>query len=505
MGQPGAQTDQSPAQAGARPAAQAGAMWGGRFASAPDALFRALNDSLPVDWRLVQHDIVGSVAWARALGRAGVLTPNETDTIVIALGQLADEAATLNAPPTDSGAEDVHTWVEQQLVVKIGAVGKKLHTGRSRNDQVATDLRLWLKDAGPALAAGVRGVQRALADKAVKHAGTAFPSYTHLQRAQPITFGHWCLAYTEMLERDVSRLQDALDRADECPLGSAALAGTAFPVDRAELAHDLGFARPSANSLDAVSDRDVVAELLATLALMGVHLSRFAEDLICYGSSEFALVECDDGVTSGSSLMPQKKNPDALEIIRGRAGSFIGAHAGFIATLKGLPLAYNKDLQDDKQTLFDAIDHAVLVLRLSARVVEGLRVDAERARAAASGGHANATDLADEMVRRGVPFREAHERVGRLVRAALATDVPLEGLSAEVVRGIWPELAPEAWGEVQQSLLVDACLAARSALGGTAPERVAERAEHWRAKLAIDDRDVSAAVGGASLGTGSAS
>ncbi|MEM7622063.1 MAG: argininosuccinate lyase [Planctomycetota bacterium] len=465
--------------------APAAALWSGRFsedgAGGDDALFRAVNDSLPVDWRMVQQDIAGSIAWVRALRRAEVLTREEADALVGELGTLTDEAAALPGPPVDSGAEDVHTWVEQRLTERLGTVGKKLHTGRSRNDQVATDLRLWIKDAAPGLIELVRGVQRGLVEQAGVHTTTPFPGYTHLQRAQPVTFGHWCLAYTEMLERDAARIASGVALADECPLGCGALAGTAYAIDREELAKDLGFARASANSLDAISDRDVVADMLGAIALLGVHLSRLAEDLVCYASGEFALVECDDGVSSGSSLMPQKKNPDALELVRGKAGRLIGLQAGMLVTLKGTPLSYNKDLQEDKSTLFAAWDEAGLVLRIAARIVEGLSVDRARALAAAQGGYANATDLADELVNAGVPFRSAHERVGSLVRVAIDRGVPLEELPADVYAEAMPELGPG----VASRLTVDASLARRAAVGGTSPVRVAEQATAWRERLGM--------------------
>lgn len=459
-------------------------LWSGRFAGGgggSDPIFRAVNDSLPVDWRLVQQDIAGSVAWVRALNRAGVLTRQEADKLAAGLGRIADEAAGLDGPPIESGAEDVHTWVEQRLTEELGELGKKLHTGRSRNDQVVTDLRLWLKEATVGLMGLVGAVQSALTDQAHAHAGTAFPGYTHMQRAQPVTFGHWCLAYAEMLDRDASRLGSALGRMDECPLGCAALAGTAYPIDRHELAMDLGFARPSANSLDAISDRDPVLEVLGALSVLGVHLSRMAEDLVCYATGEFGLVECDDGVSSGSSIMPQKRNPDSLELIRGKAGRLIGAQMAMLALMKGLPLSYDKDLQEDKAILFGAVDEAELMLRLSERVVRGLRVNAAAAMAAAQGGYASATDLADEMVAAGVPFREAHERAAALVRAAMKEGQPLETVS----EAAFTEHAPMLDGaNVRERLTVARGLAKRAAFGGTAPGRVAEAAEAMSLRLA---------------------
>lgn len=459
---------------------RAPALWSGRFdGKAEEPLFRAINDSLSVDWRLVHEDIAGSIAWVRALARAGVLERAEADALSIALGSLADEAAAMPAAPVESGAEDVHTWVELKLTERLGPLGKKLHTGRSRNDQVATDLRLWLKAAIDGLVARAGQLQGQLVEQAERHPATVFPGYTHLQRAQPVTFGHWCLAYVEMFERDIGRLHDARERANECPLGCGALAGTAYPIDREELAHDLGFARPSGNSLDAVSDRDAVVEVLAGLALLGVHLSRMAEDLVCYASGEFALVSFDDGVCSGSSLMPQKRNPDAAELLRGKAGRLIGANVAMLTTLKGLPLSYNKDLQEDKALLFTAVDDATLMLRVAARVIEGLRVNPGAALAAARGGHANATDVADALVAAGVPFREAHEQTAALVRMALGRGVGIEALDPPTLAEHAPALTPAALA----GITLERGLAARAALGGTAPDRVEEAVTRWRARL----------------------
>ncbi|MEO1584990.1 MAG: argininosuccinate lyase [Planctomycetota bacterium] len=457
----------------------AGGMWGGRFTGDAEAVFRAMNDSLPIDWRLVQQDIRGSLAWAGALGKADVLTGGDVSRLTAALRELAAEAAVIDRPPVESGAEDVHTWVEQRLVAELGDLGKKLHTGRSRNDQVATDLRLWMRDAVADLLSLTARAIGALLDQADAHAGTPFPAYTHLQSAQPVTFGHWCLAYVEMLERDASRLADVLRRADFCPLGSAALAGTAYPIDREALASELGFSGPTRNSLDAVADRDPVLELLGDLSIMGVHLSRLAEDLIVYNSVEFGLVRLDDGVTSGSSLMPQKKNPDSLELIRGISGPLIGAQVAMLTTVKGLPLAYNKDLQFDKGVLFDAVDSASAALKLTARTCQGLVVDAERAARAASAGYANATDVADLLVDAGVPFREAHDRVGRLVNVAIERGLAIEALPDDELAALLPEISIPS----VRALRVERVLAAREVIGGASPERVREASKAARTRL----------------------
>ncbi|MCW5754410.1 MAG: argininosuccinate lyase [Phycisphaeraceae bacterium] len=463
-----------------QPASGSTGMWGGRFASAADPLFRAVNDSLPVDWRLVEADILGSRAWAGALARAGVLTHDEAARLHTALDAVLEEARARSSPPTESGAEDVHSWVEQRLIAIVGPLGKKLHTGRSRNDQVATDLRLWLREALDARIAELRALQRALVALAQRHAADhVLPGYTHLQRAQPVLLGHWCLAYVDMLERDIGRFADARLRGNQCPLGCAALAGTAYPVDRHALAAELGFDAPAANSLDAVSDRDGVLEVLASASICAMHLSRLAEELILYATDEFGFIRLEDAMTSGSSLMPQKKNPDALELLRGKAGGFLGAFVALLATMKGLPLAYNKDMQEDKAPLFRAMDELSLCLLVGTRVLAGVTFDPNRCREAARGGHANATDLADYLVERGVPFRDAHEHVGRLVRLAIERGVTLEALPIEVMRSVCPEIGPD----VAAHLSLEAGLARRNAYGGTSVERVSATLAEAHARL----------------------
>jgi len=484
------------------------ALWGGRFADGPDALFRAINDSLPFDWRLVRQDIAGSRAWAAALGRAGVLTAEEVGRLDAALGDLDEEVVGIPAtgagkplgqgvatptggrafqpasgllipPPTESGAEDVHTWVEQRLVAMLGPLGKKLHTGRSRNDQVATDLRLWTRTTIDERTGDLRELQRALARLAEREFGTPFPGYTHLQPAQPVLLAHWALAHFEAFDRDATRLADARARLNRCPLGSAALAGTAYPIDRDALSADLGFDAPTPNSLDAVADRDFALETLAACAICATHLSRLGEELILYSTREFGLVEMDDAVTSGSSIMPQKKNPDACELLRGKAGRIIGDLTGLLVTCKGLPLAYNKDLQEDKAPLFDALDELGVCLRIATRVIDGCSFDRDRCRAAALAGFANATELADYLVGQGVPFRDAHEQVGALVRVALGRGVTLEDLTLDDLRAH----APAVGEGVYARLTLDATLANRDVLGGTAPRRVREAIDKARARL----------------------
>lgn len=457
-------------------------MWGGRFTGEADELFRAVNDSLGVDWELVQEDIRGSIAWARALGGAGVLTAEEVGTLERALAELAAEAATIMHAPVESGAEDVHSWVEQELVKRVGQLGKKLHTGRSRNDQVATDLRLWTVRACRDRVHEARSLQRTLVDIATRHGGAAMPGYTHLQRAQPVTIGHWALAYVEMIERDIERFEAAGRAAARSPLGSAALAGTTFPVDRDAIARELDFAGPTRNSLDAVSDRDFALDLLHACAVCTMHLSRLAEEMIIFATSEFAFVTLDDSVTSGSSLMPQKKNPDALELIRAGPGRALGQYANLLTLLKGLPLAYNKDMQEDKPPVFDSVRRASLLLRIATRVAERTTFDLERCRDAARGGHANSTELADYLVERGVPFRDAHEIAGKLVREALARGCTLEELPIDVYRTHHAAIERD----VYERLTLEAVLARRDVPGGTAPARVASEAERWRRALRME-------------------
>jgi len=461
------------------------ALWGGRFSQAADAKFKQFNDSLPFDYRLAEQDIVGSVAWSRALERVGVLTGEEQQQIEHALNDL--KLAVLEDPQQIlvSDAEDIHSWVEQQLIHRIGDLGKKLHTGRSRNDQVATDLKLWCKQQGQQLLLLLDKLQQRLVQVARAHQHTVLPGYTHLQRAQPVTFSHWCLAYVEMLERDYSRLADCLGRLDSCPLGSGALAGTAYCIDRRALAHSLGFAVPTRNSLDSVSDRDHVLELMSCASISMMHLSRLAEDMIFYNSGESGFLELSDRVTSGSSLMPQKKNPDALELIRGKFGRVYGALSGMMMTLKALPLAYNKDMQEDKEGLFDALDTWGDCLEMADMVFVDIRVNQERTREAAQGGYANATELADYLVAKGIPFREAHHIVGEAVVAAIARGVPLEELSLEEFK----VFAKEIDQDVYVHLLLESTLAKRQALGGVAPKQVAYALDHAERRLA--ERDTS--------------
>ncbi|MDA0373843.1 MAG: argininosuccinate lyase [Planctomycetota bacterium] len=455
-------------------------LWGGRFAGGLDPFFEAFNRSLPFDRRMVDEDLVGSAAWARALGRAGVLTAAEVKKLEKALATLRKRVAADPGLCERAADEDVHSFVERELGELVGTLAKKLHTGRSRNDQVATDLRLWMKRCVGDLDLAMAGLQRALVALAAKTSDLPVPGYTHLQRAQPVTAGHHALAYAEMLDRDRGRVADALRRMDRSPLGCGALAGTAFPVDRKALAEDLGFGGPTRNSLDTVSDRDHVAEVLFACSLTMVHLSRLAEDWIFLGTFESRLVRFADAVATGSSLMPQKKNPDALELIRGKCGRIAGHLQALLMTMKGLPLAYDKDLQEDKEGLFDALDQTTACVRVMTTVVETTEYDVERCRAAAATGYLNATDLADLLVLAGVPFRDAHERVGIAVRTAIEHGCELEDLPTDVLTDLMPEI-PAA--SLRRELSVERVLARRKVFGGTAPSRVRAEVKAWQKRL----------------------
>ena len=410
------------------------ALWGGRFTEQASDAFKLFNDSLPVDYRLAEQDIIGSIAWSKALQSVNVLSAKEQLDLQNALEALHQEVA---ADPTiilSSDAEDIHSWVESKLIERVGDLGKKLHTGRSRNDQVATDLKLWCKQKSQDLLEVLVGFQQALMELAGRHQATIMPGYTHLQRAQPITFGHWCLAYVEMFNRDIERLQGAVYRLDTLPLGSGALAGTAYAIDRSELASELGFRRATLNSLDAVSDRDHVLELLSCASISMIHLSRLAEDMIFYNSGEANFIQLSDLVTSGSSLMPQKKNPDALELIRGKTGRVYGAMSAMMMTMKALPMAYNKDMQEDKQGLFDALDSWQQCLEMATLVIQGVEVNSEAMMLAAKQSYSNATELADYLVAKDIPFREAHHIVGAIVLQAIEQDKALEEISLKNTR-----------------------------------------------------------------------
>ena len=441
--------------------------WAGRFTQSTDPTAERFTGSLAFDRRLWPWDITGSVAWAKALGRAGLLTASERDTIVRGLDAVREELAT-GTFPFRPELEDIHTNVERRLHDLVGDVAGKLHTGRSRNDQIALDERLYLKDVAARVAEGLRRVQEALVARAAETVEAPLPGYTHLQRAQPVVLAHHLLAYVFMLQRDRERFRDARARADVLPLGAAALAGTAFPIDREALAQDLGFAAVSPNSLDAVSDRDYVLEFLAAGALAGMHFSRLAADLTLWATAEFGFVEFSDAFATGSSIMPQKKNPDVAELIRGKSGRLYGNLVAVLTTMKGLPLAYNSDMQEDKEPFFDSVDTLEAIVGVLPPLLAALTFRTDRMRRAAGEHFSTATDLADYLVRKGLPFRQAHEVVGRLVRYALDEGKTLEDLTLPEFR----RFSPLIDDDVKDAITVEASLRARAVTGGTAPAAV---------------------------------
>ncbi len=453
-------------------------LWGTSEGSSLDPAFERLNASLPFDRRLYPQDIRGSIAWARALARAGLLTPEEYHAIVAGLEAVKTELDTgaFTFHPTD---EDIHTAVERRLTECIGPAAGKLHTGRSRNDQVATDLRLFLMEAWPRLDEGLRELEEALATQAEAHLDLLMPGYTHLQRAQPIRYAHWCLAHAWAFERDRARLRDAYPYLATLPLGSGALSGTPFPVDREALARELGFLSVSPNSLDAVSDRDFVAEFLFIAAMIGVHFSRLAEDLILFASAEFGFVALDPAYTTGSSLMPQKRNPDALELARAKAGRLVGHLMGFLLVLKGLPSGYNKDLQEDKEPVFDAVDTLEALLAVLPGLVRTMQPRPERMRSALEEAML-ATELADYLVRKGVPFREAHRAVSGLVEESLREGKPLSALPVEAMRRHHPAFDSDVYAALDSEAAVER----RAILGGTARGAIEAQIQALRARWA---------------------
>ncbi|MBI4408594.1 MAG: argininosuccinate lyase [Gemmatimonadetes bacterium] len=450
-------------------------LWGGRFAAAPAPTLEELNRSLPVDIRLWREDVEASRAWARALAGAGVLTADEVQRLDAGLAAVA---ARLEGGAPDAADEDVHTLIERLLYEEIGALAGKLHTGRSRNDQVSTDARLWALRAGADLAQEVRSLQRALADRAEAWLDVLMPAYTHMRRAQPVRAAHWLLAHFWGMQRDRERLAHALERVSVLPLGSGAIAGCAFPVDRAALARALGFREVSQNSIDAVGDRDWICELVFVAALIGTHLSRLAEDLILFSTEEFGFVRLPEAYTTGSSLMPQKRNPDGLELARGKAARLAGAAAAALGLLKGLPSAYQKDLQEDKALLFESFDALALLLPATRETVAGLELDPETLRRALADDSLLATEAADVLVRAGVPFREAHGAIGALLRRAES-----EGTSLlELPESVWAEAHP-AFAAGKPRLSPETAVEARSVTGGTARAAVVRQLEAARAAL----------------------
>jgi len=455
-------------------------MWGGRFASAADAIMAEINASIDFDKRLYSQDIAGSKAHAAMLAACGILTREEAEKIAAGLDQVAQEIAE-DRFAFSRELEDIHMNVEARLAELIGPAAGKLHTARSRNDQVATDLRLYVRDALDELAAEIGRLQTALARKAETHASDVMPGFTHLQTAQPVTFGHHLLAYVEMFARDRGRLMDARARLNESPLGAAALAGTSFPIDRADTASALGFDRPMANTLDAVSARDFVMETLAAGTILAVHLSRLAEEIVLWCSAEFGFAALSDRFTTGSSIMPQKRNPDAAELVRAKVGRIAGAFQALAMVMKGLPLAYSKDMQEDKEPAFEALDALALMLPAMTGMINDLQPDTDRMREAAARGYSTATDLADWLVRAlGMPFREAHHVTGRIVRLAEERGLALEAVPLAEMQAIEPRINEDIFNV----LSVENSVSSRRSFGGTAPENVRAQASAWLQRLA---------------------
>ena len=453
--------------------------WGGRFAGGPSLIMQEINASIDVDRKLWRQDIRGSLAHAAMLAKIGVLDATDEAAIRGGLEAIAQqiEAGTF---AFDTALEDIHMNIEARLTERIGEAGRRLHTARSRNDQVATDFRLWVRDAIDGLDGQIAGLMLALAEHAAAFAADPMPGFTHLQTAQPVTFGHHLLAYVEMLSRDRGRLADARRRLNECPLGAAALAGTSFPIDRQMTAAALGFDRPAANSLDAVSDRDFALEFLGAAAICAMHLSRFAEEIVIWCSAPFGFIRLSDAFTTGSSIMPQKRNPDAAELVRAKTGRVTGALVGLLTVMKGLPLAYAKDMQEDKAQVFDAAEAWALSLAAMAGMVRDMTPDLARIRAFAGAGFATATDLADWLVRAlRLPFRDAHHVTGALVARAEVLGVGLAELSLAEMQAVEPRITAEVFGV----LTVDASVASRRSFGGTAGENVAREAARWLAAL----------------------
>jgi argininosuccinate lyase len=466
-----------------KPPAPANAAWGGRFAGGPAAVMQRINVSIDFDKRLYAQDIAGSTAHCAMLVQQRILSREDGDAIARGLAQIKTEieAGTF---PFRTEHEDIHLNIEARLAELIGPAAGRLHTARSRNDQVATDFRLWVRDAIDRLDRQIQGLQAALLGQAERHAATVMPGFTHLQVAQPVTFGHHLLAYVEMLGRDRGRLKDCRTRLNDCPLGAAALAGTSFPIDRGMTARLLGFDRPAANSLDAVSDRDFALELLAAAAIAGTHLSRFAEEIVIWTSEPYRFIRLSDAFTTGSSIMPQKRNPDAAELVRAKAGRLLGALTALLTVMKGLPLAYSKDMQEDKAPVFEAADTLELCLAATAGMVLDLAVDAEAMRRVAASGFSTATDLADWLVRvLDLPFRQAHHVVGALVKRAEALRMDLAALPLEEMQRVEPRIS----AAVYDVLTVEKSVASRTSFGGTAPAQVAEAVAHARTRYLRED------------------
>ncbi|MCK0197558.1 argininosuccinate lyase [Ancylobacter sp. 6x-1] len=450
-------------------------MWGGRFETGPDAIMEEINASIGFDQRLYAQDIRGSKAHAAMLAAQGIITASDAEKITAGLDTILSEIEAGDFT-FQRALEDIHMNVESRLAALAGPAAGRLHTARSRNDQVATDFRLYVRDTVDTLDVQLADLQKALAEKALEHAGTVMPGFTHLQTAQPVTFGHHLLAYVEMLSRDRGRFADARRRLNECPLGAAALAGTSFPIDRFATATSLGFDRPTANSLDSVSDRDFVLETLAAASIAAMHLSRFAEEIVIWTSPLTGLMKLSDRFTTGSSIMPQKRNPDAAELVRAKIGRIAGAFSGLLMVMKGLALAYAKDMQEDKEGAFDAFSTLSLMIAATAGMVRDMVPDEARMKAAAGSGYSTATDLADWLVRvLNLPFREAHHVTGRIVALAAGRNAPLHKLTLAEMRSVEPRITPEVFGV----LSVAKSVGSRVSYGGTAPKNVRAQAKKW--------------------------
>jgi argininosuccinate lyase len=458
-------------------------MWGGRFVSGPDAIMEEINASIGFDYKFASQDIRGSLAHVAMLAEQGIIEREAAAAITKGLEQVRAEieAGTFTF---SRALEDIHMNVESRLAEIVGPDAGRLHTARSRNDQVALDFRLWIRDTIDTLDEQLRELQKALAERALDHAGSVMPGFTHLQSAQPVTFGHHLMAYVEMLGRDRGRLSDARRRLNECPLGSAALAGTSFPINREMTAKALGFDRPTANSLDSVSDRDFVLETLSAAAISAVHLSRFAEEIVLWSTPQFGFANLSDKFTTGSSIMPQKRNPDAAELVRGKSGRVIGSLTGLLIVMKGLPLAYSKDMQEDKEGTFDALQSLSLCVAAMTGMVRDMVPDLKKMKTAAGSGYAIATDLADWLVRAlNMPFRDAHHVTGRLVAMAAERKIPLEKLSLADMQSVDKRIT----AAVHDVLGVDKSVKSRVSYGGTAPANVRNQARAWLKKIAREE------------------
>jgi argininosuccinate lyase len=457
-------------------------MWGGRFAEGSDAVMEEINASIDFDRKLFRQDILASKAHAKMLARQGIIAADDAEKIAAGLDTILREIEA-GSFTFSRELEDIHLNIESRLKELIGAAAGRLHTARSRNDQVATDLRLWVRDAIDELDGALGRLQSALVEKAAETAAMVMPGFTHLQAAQPVTFGHHLLAYVEMIARDRGRFADARRRLNESPLGAAALAGTSFPIDREMIAAELGFDRPMANSLDAVSDRDFVIEAIGAAAIAAVHLSRLAEEIVLWSTAQFAFIRLSDRFTTGSSIMPQKRNPDAAELIRAKTGRIVGALTGLLIVMKGLPLAYSKDMQEDKEQVFDALESLALAIAAMTGMVADMEPDAAAMKKAAGAGYSTATDLADWLVRAlDFPFRDAHAVTGRIVAAAEERGVPLHKVPLDVMQSIEPRIG----AEVYSVLSVAESVKSRKSYGGTAPGNVRREARRWRTRLASE-------------------